>query len=186
MGYLKLNPIGDGRVPSSKSFIGRSLLVTVGAERSSVLLAFPIYIKNAFNFTKNGKRFTFTSLAPYQVYEEEKNLREKVRMFEHEKKEKSLMKVKGCEDTQLSKPSQGVAKVEPLTPSSFEEVPKVKSFHMILEIEEGLETHVENEISNEDSCVNMNEKSIEKEEYIETKKRKNGRKREISREIMYL
>ncbi|KAI5672638.1 hypothetical protein M9H77_13002 [Catharanthus roseus] len=102
---------------------------------------------------------------------------ENVRIFEHEKKEKSLMKAKECDSAQLSNPSQGVAKVGPLTPSIIEEAPKVKELpHAKLEIEESLETHVEKEISNEDSCDNINEKNIEKEECIEVKERKEWKK----------
>ncbi|KAI5666719.1 hypothetical protein M9H77_16572 [Catharanthus roseus] len=73
-------------------------------------------------------------------------------------------------DTQLSMPSQGVAMVEPLTPSMVDELPRVKELPQA-KIEKILETHVEKEISNEDSCDNMNEKSIEKEECIETKEK---------------
>ncbi|KAI5676277.1 hypothetical protein M9H77_07227 [Catharanthus roseus] len=97
-------------------------------------------------------------------------------------KENSLMKAKGCEDTPLSKPAQGVEKVEPLTPSIVEGAPKVKELpYSILDIEESLETHVKKEISNEDSC-NMNEKSIENEECIETKEKDRCKKDECEKE----
>ncbi|KAI5676592.1 hypothetical protein M9H77_07542 [Catharanthus roseus] len=58
--------------------------------------------------------------------------------------------------------------------SIVEEAPKVKELpHVKLQIEESLETHVEKEISNEDSCDNMNEKSIEikEKERVEEKER---------------
>ncbi|KAI5649516.1 hypothetical protein M9H77_35521 [Catharanthus roseus] len=57
----------------------------------------------------------------------------------------------------------GVTKVEPLTLSIVDELPRTKELPKA-KIEKSLETHVEKETSNEDNCINMNEKSIEKEE----------------------
>ncbi|KAI5658020.1 hypothetical protein M9H77_26813 [Catharanthus roseus] len=73
-------------------------------------------------------------------------------------------------DRQLSMPSQGVAKVEPFTPSMVDEFQRIKELPQA-KTEKSLETHIEKEISNEDSSDNMNEKSIEKEECFETKEK---------------
>ncbi|KAI5677769.1 hypothetical protein M9H77_08719 [Catharanthus roseus] len=51
-----------------------------------------------------------------------------------------------------------------------DEIPRRKELPQA-KIEKSLETHVEKEISSDDSCDNMNEKSVEKEECIETKEK---------------
>ncbi|KAI5663711.1 hypothetical protein M9H77_23034 [Catharanthus roseus] len=67
---------------------------------------------------------------------------------------------------------QGQARVKLMEPSIVDKAPKNKELPQAkLEIEESLETHVLKETSNEDSCDNMNEKSIEKEECSKFKER---------------
>ncbi|KAI5664098.1 hypothetical protein M9H77_23421 [Catharanthus roseus] len=62
--------------------------------------------------------------------------------------------------------------VETLKPSMIEEFSKVNKLPQVQEVvEESIKIHVVEETSNEDSCFNMNEKSIEKEESIKIKKR---------------
>ncbi|KAI5682070.1 hypothetical protein M9H77_03298 [Catharanthus roseus] len=65
---------------------------------------------------------------------------------------------------------QGVAKVKFIEPSIVKQAPKVKEFlHATIEAKEVVDIHVEKKISSEDSCDNMNEKSIEKEEVSKEK-----------------
>ncbi|KAI5668779.1 hypothetical protein M9H77_18632 [Catharanthus roseus] len=66
---------------------------------------------------------------------------------------------------QLSMPSQRVAKVGTLKPSMIEEFSKVNELPQAQEVvEESIVIHLVEETSNEDSCDNMNEKCIEKQE----------------------
>ncbi|KAI5663579.1 hypothetical protein M9H77_22902 [Catharanthus roseus] len=78
---------------------------------------------------------------------------------------------------QLSMPSQGVAKIEPLTPSIVDELPRIKELRQA-KIKRSLEAHVEKEIPHEDCCDNMNENRIEKEKCIKTKEKDKLEKKE--------
>ncbi|KAI5672514.1 hypothetical protein M9H77_12878 [Catharanthus roseus] len=84
-------------------------------------------------------------------------------------------------------PSQRVAKVEIMKLSAIEEFSKVNELPQVtIEVEESVVLHVKEEISNEDSCDNMNEKSIEKEKCNELKEKERVEEKERLVEKLYI
>ncbi|KAI5677754.1 hypothetical protein M9H77_08704 [Catharanthus roseus] len=110
-----------------------------------------------------------------------------IRIFYQEKKAKSIMKTKRCEDKQIFKPPQRVTKVETLKPSIIEEFSKVDELpQATIEVEETIVLHVKEEISNVEHCDLMRDKNIEKEKIeIKEKKRVENKKRLVERSCIF-